>query len=157
MKHYRIKRKPTGHIELNPAADKINNKLLLSIAVHEWSHATTKISTIELDLLRTKELFDYLSNYLQENENALKQLQNKKIKNLIVLSTVYDTARLTGLLTSDLLKTLSALGIPIVSMLAGDLQIPASEVTDLVEATPLPFQLFKKHYEICRYYLQEEY
>lgn len=156
MKEHRIKKKNEGHIDLSPTHSGVKNTQLLSITIHEWSHGINKDSTIQLDLLRTKELSDYLHNYLQENDKAFKQLQNTKAKKLAILKNTYEIAKESGLLTIDLLNNLSEIGIPIISLLAQDLEIPANDMKDLVTFTPLPFQMLKKHYEKCKAYLLEE-
>lgn len=150
MKDLRIKQTPgKSFIDLRPTnEDHIRqNNLLLS--VNEWSGEGNKVCSIYLNIEQTNELYEYLKSFLEDRSEVLAYHHQEIKEKKRMLKDVYQESKDSGLVTSGQIGTLSKIGVPIVSLLAKDLQVPANEIFTIAESSPLPFALLNKHFRTC--------
>jgi hypothetical protein len=150
MKLIRIKqRHGKSHIDLEPHNGDKTFPDQLNITLHQWSGDGIKSANIKLDLLRIKELQEYLESYIDERKEDLASLQGKRMLNRARARRIYETVTDSGRLTREQVLDLKELGAPIIPLLAKDLSVPANEVTAILAANPLPSAFLKKHYDNC--------
>ncbi|HWV71587.1 MAG TPA: hypothetical protein VN040_07730 [Pseudosphingobacterium sp.] len=146
MRELRIKQQSgSSFIDFDPTHKK--NQLL--IVVNEWTSDEMKISRIGISLNQVKMIHSYLGDFLKENADELLTLQTKISRKSSAFETIYETAKERGAILLEELELIKELGIPILSLLAKDLGIPARELQQALKNAPLPFVLFDKHYESC--------
>jgi len=121
----------------------------LKVTIKEWSGESEIVASVHLDLEQSSELLEYLKSYLDERKELLELQQSKARQTRALLLNIYHDANRKGLVTFEHIKNLSQLKTPIVALLAKDLHVPASEIPLIIEHTPLPFALLKKHFKMC--------
>lgn len=150
MKDLRIKQTPgKSFIDLKPTADDHIRENNLSLSVHEWSGEGNKVCCIYLNIEQTNELYEYLKTFLEERSEALAHHHQEVKEKRHLLKKIYQESKECGLVTSDQISSLSRIGVPIISLLAKDLQVPANEIVTIAESGPLPFALLNKHFRAC--------
>jgi hypothetical protein len=157
MKPVRIKqRQGRSHIDLEPYNG--DGILLdqLNINLYQWLGDGVKSANIKLDLLRVKELLEYLEGYIDERKGELAGLESKRMLKRSRARRIYETVTNSGRLTKEQVLDLKELGAPIITLLAKDLSIPANEVTTVLAANPLPSVFLKKHYDNCMEHIMND-
>lgn len=150
MKPIRIRQKPgKSHIDLEPHHGDRTFPDQLDITLYQWSGDGIKSANIKLDLLRVKELQEYLEVYINDRKEDLERLQTKRIQRRSHASIIYETVTGSGRLTREQVLDLKELGAPIIPLLAKDLSVSANEVITILAANPLPSVFLKKHYDTC--------
>ena len=150
MKPVRIKqRKGKSHIDLDPYNGDGILPDQLNISVYQWSGDGIKSANIKLNLLRVKELLEYLEGYVDERKEELAGLESKRMLKRSRARRIYETVTDSGRLTQEQVLDLKELGAPIITLLAKDLSVPANEVAAILAANPLPSVFLKKHYDNC--------
>ncbi|WP_134091921.1 hypothetical protein [Olivibacter sp. XZL3] len=150
MKDLRIKQTPgKSFIDLKATADDHIRENNLALSVHEWSGEGNKVCCIYLNIEQTNELYEYLKTFLEERSEALADHHREVKEKRLLLKRVYRESKDSGLVTGEQINSLGRIGVPIISLLAKDLQVPANEILTIVESGPLPFALLNKHFRAC--------
>lgn len=150
MKPIRIKqRQRKSHIDLEPFGGEGVFPNQLNINVCQWSSDGVKSANVKLDLLRVKELLEYLKRYVDERKEELADLESKRMLKRSRARRIYETVTDSGMLTQEQVLALKDLGASIITLLAKDLSVPANEVIAILAANPLPSVFLKKHYDNC--------
>jgi len=150
MKPIRIKqRQGKSHIDLETYNGDGILPDQLNINVYQWSGEGVKSANIKLDLLRVKELLEFLEHYVDGRKEELAGLQSKRRLKRSRARRIYEAVADSGKLTREQVLDLKELGAPIITLLAKDLSVPANEVTDILASNPLPSVFLKKHYDNC--------
>ncbi|MEH6307426.1 hypothetical protein RYH73_17385 [Olivibacter sp. CPCC 100613] len=150
MKDLRIKQTPgKSFIDLKPTNDDHVRQNNLLLSVNEWSGEGNKVCSVYLNIEQTSALYEYLRSFLEERSEALAYHHLEIKEKRSILKDVYQESKDSGLITSSQINNLSKIGVPIVSLLARDLQVPAQEIVEIAESNPLPFALLNKHFRAC--------
>jgi hypothetical protein len=150
MKDLRIKQTPgKSFIDLKPTKDDHIRQNNLLLSVNEWSGEGSKVCSIYLNIEQTSVLYEYLKSFLEEKGEVLAYHHQEIKEKKRMLNDVYEESKDSGLITSGQINNLSKIGVPIVSLLAKDLQVPAHEIIAIAESNPLPFALLNKHFRTC--------
>lgn len=150
MKGLRIKQKPgKSFIDLEPTDDDHVRQNSLLVSINEWSGEGSKVCSVYLNIEQMQELYEYLDGILKERTAILVNHKERIKEKKLLLRDVYITARDSGVITFEQISNLSAIGAPIISLLAKDFQVPASEIEMIAKNTPLPFALLNKHFRAC--------
>lgn len=150
MKELRIKQvRGKSYMDLKPTSEDHIRENNLILSVNEWSGEGNKMCSIYLNIGQINEFCEYLKSFLEQKSEVLANHHQEIREKKYTLRDIYQESRDSGLITVNQIRVLSRMGVPIVSLLAKDLQVPANEIFNITEGSPLPFALLHKHFRAC--------